>query len=190
MVLLCCLLHSVTAQTFSAAATIGLTASQVNGDLLAGYNKLGLQGGLKVDINTNSNWIGSVELLYEQRGSRSKLGSGDARKMHLDYLSMPILVGYRDWAQDDYFRMLFEAGLSYGRLFRNEVSLLGIGESVEEFNKNDVSYILGATYYASPRFAYSFRYTNSLNFLLNLPDQPEFGRLRSFYLTFRVLYYL
>ncbi|MBX2814360.1 MAG: PorT family protein [Saprospiraceae bacterium] len=177
-------------QTFSAAVIAGANAAQVNGDLLAGYNKLGIHGGLRVSVEVANKIDGALELLFSQRGSRSSIGSGDPRKMHLNYVEVPLLIGYRDWPNEDYHRMLFEGGLSYGRLISNTVSLAGIEDSVDEFNPNDVSYLLGATYFGSSRVGYSFRYTNSLNFLLNDRERPEFGRLRSYFLSFRILFYL
>lgn len=188
--ILICFCSIAKSQTFTGAITVGLNAAQVNGDLLAGYNKLGFHAGLRVSTLLNEHLVGAVELLYSQRGSRSQLGSGDPRKLHLDYVEIPLMIGYRDWPSEDYHKMLFEGGLLFGRLINNKVSLVGIQDSVEEFNPNDVSYLMAATFFASKKVGYSIRYTNSLNFLLNDAERPEFGRLRSFFLTFRVVYIL
>ncbi len=176
--------------TFQASLVAGVNAAQINGDLLAGYNKLGLHGGLRVSVDFQDKLQGSVELLYSQRGSRSELSNSDPRKIHLNYIELPLLIGYKDWLKDDYYRILFEGGVSYGRLFSHNVSLLGVEDNVDAFNVHDVAYLLGATFYSNQRLGYSFRYSNSLNFLLNRPDEPEFGRLRSFWLSFRILYRL
>jgi len=176
--------------TFQAAVVAGISAAQINGDLLAGFNKVGLHGGLRVSVDFREKLRGSLELLLSQRGSRSELSNSDPRKIHLNYIELPILVGYKDWLKDDYYRILFEGGLSYARLFSSNVDVVGVRDQVDEFSENDIAYLLGVTYFSNEKLGYSFRYSNSLNFLLNQPDQPEFGRLRNFWLTFRMMYRL
>jgi hypothetical protein len=43
-------------------------STQVDGDDLAGFNKIGINVGPIIHINFNPNWSASMELLYSQKG--------------------------------------------------------------------------------------------------------------------------
>ena len=180
----------MTGQTFKAAVVLGANASQINGDQIAGFDKLGLQGGLKVMVDINDKLEGSMELLWSQRGSSSKTRAFDPFKIKLNYVEIPFMVGYKDWLKDDYYRMRFEGGISFGRLIDGKVETT-IGDlDVSEFSMNDISMLAGATYYSSEKVAFSMRYTHSINLLFNNARNNQFPRLRGYFLTFRMLYML
>ncbi len=177
-------------QTFEAGLVLGVNASQVNGDFLAGYDKLGLHTGLKVRVSTWEHIEWSVELLLSQRGSRPDIFTEDSRKIHLNYVEIPILIGFKDWQKDDFYKIRFEGGFSYGRLVSHKVSFQGVEEQIDEFNNNDLSFVIGAALFTSEKLGFSFRYTHSVTPLLNNKNSIEFARLRGFFLTFRSIYML
>ncbi len=177
-------------QTFEAGLILGVNASQVNGDFLAGYDKLGLHTGLKVRVSTWEHIEWSVELLLSQRGSRPDIFTEDSRKIHLNYVEIPILIGFKDWQKDDFYKIRFEGGFSYGRLVGHKVSFQGVEEQIDEFNNNDLSFVIGAALFTSEKLGFSFRYTHSVTPLLNNKNSIEFARLRGFFLTFRSIYML
>jgi hypothetical protein len=178
------------AQTFKAGIVAGANASQVNGDFLAGYDKLGIHLGLKVisPVSQKVDW--SLELLWSQRGSRADLFIQDPRKIHLDYVEIPLIFSYKDWLKNDMYKLRFEGGLSAGRLINNKVSIAGFENAVDQFNKTDFSFLVGSTFYSNPHLGFSLRFTNSINLLLNNKDTPGFSKLRGYFLTFRVVYIL
>ncbi len=177
-------------QTFEAGLILGVNASQVNGDFLAGYDKLGLHTGLKVRVSTWEHIEWSVELLLSQRGSRPDIFTEDSRKIHLNYVEIPILIGFKDWQKDDFYKIRFEGGFSYGRLVGPKVSFQGVEEQIDEFYNNDLSFVIGAALFTSEKLGFSFRYTHSVTPLLNNKNSIEFARLRGFFLTFRSIYML
>ncbi len=177
-------------QTFEAGLILGVNASQVNGDFLAGYDKLGLHTGLKVRVSTWEHIEWSVELLLSQRGSRPDIFTEDSRKIHLNYVEIPILIGFKDWQKDDFYKIRFEGGFSYGRVVGHKVSFQGVEEQIDEFNNNDLSFVIGAALFTSEKLGFSFRYTHSVTPLLNNKNSIEFARLRGFFLTFRSIYML
>lgn len=177
-------------QTFEAGLILGVNASQVNGDFLAGYDKLGLHTGLKVRVSTWEHIEWSVELLLSQRGSRPDIFTEDSRKIHLNYVEIPILIGFKDWQKDDFYKIRFEGGFSYGRLVDHKVSFQGVEEQINEFNNNDLSFIIGAALFTSEKLGFSVRYTHSVTPLLNNKNSIEFAKLRGFFLTFRSIYML
>ena len=55
---------------FNGGYTLGVTAAQVRGDGIEGFNKLGLHGGAVVEVRQFQNLGFQLGLLYNQKGSR------------------------------------------------------------------------------------------------------------------------
>ena len=184
-------------QQFNAGLIAGFNASQIDGDKLAGYDKLGLTGGIKSIYQLNDRMELSLELLYSMRGSQSDINSSAGlgiRKLHLDYLSLPLLYTYKDWYQqeNDYYRIHFSAGFSFGRLFNYAVRdfEFEIESGNGTLQKNDFSIIADIAYYTGPHWAFSFRYNRSLNNLYTEIDEDQaiFIRLKGYFLSLRCMY--
>jgi len=110
-------------QKFKGAIVGGINLSQIDGDELAGFNKIGLTGGFKLNYPVATKTDLSVEMLYSGRGSNSVLGFGGNGSVNvaLQYLEAPILVRFKDWyiEDSDYHKASAHAGLSVGYLFDN-----------------------------------------------------------------------
>ncbi len=181
-------------QRFKAGLVLGLNAAQVNGDDNGGYNKLGLQGGLRGVVILRDKMEILLEMLYSQRGSRSKTNQFPAGlKINLQYVEVPVMFGYKDWyiEEDDYYKVQVIGGLMYSRLFSAEIdgSVNHDGE-VDNLNNNDYGYTLGAELFLSKHFGFSFRFSRSINLLYNKDkhDQQGINSLRGFFLSFRSMY--
>ena len=61
-----------TAQNFDAGFTLGLTATQVDGDGYGGFDKAGPIAGIWVSRNFKGSWMGRMELRYAQKGTLRK----------------------------------------------------------------------------------------------------------------------
>lgn len=172
---------------FHAGLKLGLTASQINGDNLAGYNKLGLTGGIKLLSNVSKRADVGLEILYSQRGAKSRRSASEYNYnlIDLQYIEIPIYFNLKDWlTEDKFYRMNFQAGLSYSRLFNsNTEDYHYFIIAAEEFNKSDISWLLGASYFVNRHFAISARYNRSLNKLWN-PPGPQKSIWVAHFLTF------
>lgn len=188
-----CLVYSANSQNrFNGALVFGFNAAQIDGDLLAGYNKLGLMGGVKLDYRLDEPWYLELELLYSQRGSQSELladGSVPIRKINLQYIEIPILARYKDWWIDDggYYKVDAEAGLSYAYMFDSNSSQGSFIWETEDFNKHDISFTLGVNYYLTKHWGFGFRYTRSITRLYINPETDE-RDLLGYFLSFRTQY--
>ncbi len=182
-------------QRFKAGIAFGLNGSQLQGDDVGGYNRLGLQGGLRaVTILTDKSEL-VLEMLYSQRGSYSKYGSpkcpnGDI-SIGLQYVEVPVTYCYKDWYQeeDGYYRLQACGGLSYSRLISAKALGSCHDDLVDKFNQNDVGIVLGVEYFTSPRFLFGARWSRSLTLLYN-KDKHDPGRnsLWGYFLSFRGVY--
>ncbi len=188
-------------QRFSAGIVGGLNASQIDGDQLAGFDKLGLTGGIKAIVNFESAIDLSVEFLYSQRGSRPDIFTPELDpdiEVHLNYAEIPVYVTLGDWWQEEgqYHKVSVHAGLSYARLISARTfdyyhpSDQSLDKLVPFFNDNDLSWLVGASYRMSSKWGITGRYTRGITPLLN-PAKHNLAieRLLSYYLTFRIDYY-
>jgi hypothetical protein len=161
---------------FKAGPVVGITASQIDGDLSAGYNKLGLQGGLRVIGRLRPRTEGSLEFLFSQRGCQSELLKGNRFDdfpfgVTLNYVEIPVQWHYKDWLIEgadeskNYYRMAFNIGLSYARLIStkldDETSWLR-GIVPDYLKKNDVSFVVGFNFFANRHLVFTARYNRSI----------------------------
>lgn len=179
----CVFLLPLQGQTFKAGLVFGITASQINGDDSAGFNKPGLEGGLKSSVNLTEKSDISLEILYSQRGAKDEATSnGTVQDIYrTTYVAVPVIYSYKDWLTDDYYRVNFHAGLSYGRLIDAELDNDDDNTAfVNAWRENDLSFLVGASYFVNKHFALTFRYNRSIILLYrNEPGNTDFPGRRS-----------
>ncbi len=188
-------------QRFSAGIVGGMNASQIDGDMLAGFDKVGLTGGIKAIVNFESAIDFNIEFLFSQRGSRPDIFNPDYDpdiNISLVYAEIPVYLTLGDWWQEEgqYHKVSAHAGLSYGRLITAKTTdyfhpiEMSLDLLVPFFNENDISWLLGATYRLSENWGLTGRYTNGILPLLN-PKKHNLAaaRLTSYFITFRLDYY-
>jgi hypothetical protein len=194
------LINSLSAQNrFGGGVVVGFNAAQMDGDFAAGFHKVGLNAGVRgtARLNDDGRWLLTTEMLLSQRGARTveRDGANPDWKATLNYLEVPVLISYLDWAQDEgaYYKVHFTAGVSYGRLFSTKVSdpFIHPRAAVDVFEQNDVSYTGGVSYFLSRNLGFSFRYSRSFNYLFNpikYKTDPVLGgltALQGYFLTFQ-----
>jgi hypothetical protein len=212
-----CVLTVVQAQKYSspfkAGATLGINMTQIDGDDQFGYNRRGLNFGLRGAVILRKNMDISTELLYSERGTEpnetEKARNKRTTIIALQYAEVPLLFNYyHNKADDGHYRWNFYAGISYGRLLRSQVSVLkgyNLTDSVQQnlVNTNglksaDFSFIIGVKRYFTNRVGLSVRHTNSLNLLYENPVPATITRgiiltrnytsFRSYFVSFNVFY--
>jgi hypothetical protein len=197
------IINSLSAQNrFGGGLLLGFNAAQMDGDRAAGYNKVGLNAGLRgtIRLNDDGKWRLSTEMLFSQRGARTIERDLVITnwQLTLNYLEVPVTVSYLDWYQPEqnYYKVHFSAGLSYGRLFSTQVSEIFSHprEVVDIFQQNDISYTFGLSYFISRHWGFTTRYTRSFNYLFNPQNHREdpilsgLAALQGYFLTFQVGY--
>ena len=159
------------AQGFESSILLGFTASQIDGDNLAGFHKLGLTGGMNVSRKIGSRYFGKLEFLYSQRGSQSGLSLGtpaDMSRTHLNYIEIPVLFGINDWLSPDgdFYKVRAETGISYGYLISANSTDPQFEMDVINFRRSILSYSIGAAYSINKRWTMNARYTRDISTLL------------------------
>ncbi len=184
--------QSLFSQKFGGNLIMGFNASQIDGDQLAGYNKVGFCAGIGTNYELKEPWQINVDFLFSQRGSQSKLFPDEyepIRKLTLNYIELPVYVSYKDWKIKDegYYKAEGFAGVSLGRLISVKNSLGEKDINQDNFLKNDLSYLIGAKFNFNKNWGVSFRYTRSFT---RLYKSPIDGRksLLSYFLNFNLIY--
>ena len=167
IILSCASIQMQAQQGFEARAILGFNASQIRGDQLAGYDKLGLYGGVQVVYPLNSRWDVGIELAFSQKGSQAELSLGtpiDVQRTTLNYLEIPVIAIIKDWYIEDggYYKVKAHGGFSYARLFDVKSSNGLFENDTGNFKKNDFAIIIGLAYAFKPKLDLGVRYSNSL----------------------------
>lgn len=182
------------AQTFEAGAGVGFNMSQIDGDDLFGFRRIGASAGPILAINTARRWQVNTGILFSQLGSaRGKYDTpSDYDNIRVNFVEVPLVMRFKDWlGKDDdgeYFRVGFEGGLTYGRLINFKTIAL-TGEDVTEFkdyNPTSLNINFGATYFVNSKLAVHAHWAKQLNDL----DNAENETLVSRYINLMLYYYL
>ncbi len=174
---------STQTQKFKAMAIVGLNASQIDGDNLYGFHKLGIQTGGRLSYQNSKILDVAMEMLYSQRGSAVRIfGNKEGDKISLQYIELPLLVSVRDWLIEEggYYKVRAEAGLSYGYLF----GVQSPGYNEVYFRQHDLSWLIAAGIQFTKRVGCSLRYTSSFGNMYRDPAAGA-GSLQGYFLTLR-----
>jgi opacity protein-like surface antigen len=150
------------AQRFNGGALVGICASQVDGDTYAGFDKVGLQGGVFVNTKFTKAWGAQMEIKYNAKGARKKTSKDDPEKysLTLHYIDLPLMINFT--VMD---KFILDAGFVPGYLFakNGEKGEFKIpDEDISSFKKVDFSWLLGLNYKITDNFIANIRYSYSL----------------------------
>ncbi len=169
---------------FTTSAFFGTTATQVQGDALAGFDKLGITGGIGTVYQFNKSWGLGFELSYIQKGSRKVQNPDSADfsyyKMALHYAEVPVFLRYK------YKKIWFEAGPTFGILIAaSEENSDGILAYSAPFKQFELGIMGGVAYQFNQNWGVKFRTTESISSIRDTPayDKGALGRFRGQYNT-------
>lgn len=157
------------AQVFKAGITAGPTFSQIEGDVVAGFYKVGFQAGVVSDVYINDQFSWGIEILYSKRGSASAFNptttDGDFR-IRMDYVEVPLIFKYNDKN-----KMTGYVGVSFNRLLTAElidqfdnVDLAFFEDPINPTKKTDIQGIIGFSYATSPVFNLGVRWNRGITY--------------------------
>lgn len=155
------------AQEFRLGYIAGLTATQVDGDNLSGYNKIGPHVGVFVDRALGEKFNMRAEFLFTIKGAKNYIDIDnitDPFKSSFYYIEVPFMLNYR------IKKFQVEAGPSFGVLmyaFNNDKTGKYVTTSL--YNRLDWEMNLGLSYqlkehlFIYSRFAYSLTCLDGVN---------------------------
>jgi hypothetical protein len=170
-------------QRFKAAPLLGFNLSQIDGDDLSGYHRIGLAAGGRVAAVLHPRWRLTLELQYIQQGSsrgRNEF-SGSLDKVALQFVEAPLMVQFLEW------KFQINLGASYGRLIQYRV-IDNTGSDVsDQFTYQPDQFFLlgGLTFLFTDHVGLDLRLSRALT---DLQGMEGGGRLTSRNITVRFLY--
>ncbi len=161
---------SLPAQKFKAGALIGISATQISGDDLGGFDKAGLVAGGMVSTSISEKFDMAMEITFFQKGSKknSKPEKGDytSYNLRLNYIEVPVLF---QWMYSK--RFTFEAGPTFGALlsYKEENELGEIPwDPPRPFDNFELGITGGMRVHFAQNFSSVFRLSSSV-----LPVRPH-----------------
>tara|TARA_Y100000385_G_C13105820_1_gene647724 strand:- start:3133 stop:3741 length:609 start_codon:yes stop_codon:yes gene_type:complete len=180
------------AQGFEAKIFGGINSSQLQGDNLSGFDKIGLHTGLGVEYGFLKNSIG-LELIFNQKGSASKNDGNNLPQRvstTLNYLQIPVLYSINSWYNEtnNFYHIGIHAGPYFSTLFSTNSSDPGLERFTDNFRKTDFGAVFGFQYRISHNISSILRYDQSFLKIYNNPSNRVSGIL-SYLVTLRLEYY-
>ena len=166
------------AQRFLGAVVGGMNISQVDGDEVYGFKKVGGHFGLAAILPIQKKWDITLETVFNQKGANEKsqytywhydtisgildstLYTG-AYNLRLNYVEVPLMVHYTDRQ-----KYTVGAGFSYGRLvsskeIEHDGNIPPYSDTVN-FNKNDFDVLLDLQIRVYKGLKFNVRYSYSM----------------------------
>jgi opacity protein-like surface antigen len=168
-------------QHFHGGIVAGFTASQVDGDSYAGYNKPGLLGGVFISTSLTPIIDARFEIKYASRGARNPASDDNtgAYRLGLQYIDMPIVLSAR-------IKQLgfIELGVVPGYLFairgEKDDGILTEADKAA-YRKFDLGTLVGANINISKKITLNLRYSYSIFSIRDLESDGSyyswFGKL-------------
>jgi len=152
-------------QNFNAGSIIGINTSQVSGDNLGGFNKLGFRiGGF---VHRSFDRIDAqIELQYINKGSRELIEKNtynEGYKFQANYLEIPVSI-----KKNIYTNTNVELGGSIGHLLNWSEQYDGLDNYGIDVKKIEYSIHIGIEYQINTNFYFNTRLSNSI-----LPIRPH-----------------
>lgn len=143
---------------FNAGLQMGLCASQIDGDLYAGYYKAGFVFGGYVNRVIKNKFSWQMEMRHIGKGATKKVDkyNVDVYKVKLQYLEVPLMLQFKLNRH-----LTFEGGFSAAYLYHQKVEIYN-GGYTKDFSQTDISTLLGIKYSFWQRMAVSGRFSYSI----------------------------
>ena len=94
LICICLICNDILSQSFDGGLLAGLTTSQISGDNLGGFNKLGIAIGFFTQRNISEKSKLKFELSYFQKGSKNNNLNLNLNSFKLDYIDAPFYFSY------------------------------------------------------------------------------------------------
>lgn len=158
--------RSTSNSNFKGGVRAGFTATQISGDDLTGFHKLGAYAGAFVNypLSDNLKWKIQPELDFVMKGSHTFYSSGNNASisqkyaLNIGYCEVPLLV---KWQPVNNFEIEF--GPAFGvLLYQRETNSNGVMRYRPNFRQFEFSAMGGVSYLLKEHYGISLRYSNSI----------------------------
>ena len=157
---------SIQAQNFGGGLIAGVSTSQVAGDLLGGFNKIGFLAGAYTSLNVKENISFQFEITYIEKGSRNpNLYKNTIQEITLSYVEVPISINLQQKENLGVEVGILPAFIISSKMndeFTDEI------EIAPSFEKYDFGVFAGINYHITDNIILNTRISNSI-----IPIRPH-----------------
>ncbi len=151
-------------QSFDAGIRAGVSASQISGDYIQGYNKPGIYAGIFTSLDLSPRSLILLEMNYVEKGSRQiarpDKGVFRSYRLMLNYIELPVAYEYFINQQ-----LAVAGGLSFGVLLNrsnNEEDEGGVISQTKPFRNYELALNMGGMYWFLDNMAAGIRHSVSI----------------------------
>lgn len=165
---------------FQPAIIAGFNATQVAGDNLAGYRKLGFNGGAGAFVHFAKKFSASFEILYSNKGSSNSNNEifvdqdgilHYSYKLVLDYIELPFLINFHDKEV-----LIAGVGIVYTNLVRYKEFRGGLEYIIDNpYKLAGVEGLISITFVFKKALGFNLRYAYSLADIRKIPVEYKNG---------------
>ena len=152
---------NIQAQNFGGGLIAGIATSQVSGDQLGGFNKVGFLVGAFTNKSISPLLSIQMEMTYIQKGSNNpKMNENSISDISLSYVEIPLLLKYQQSNT-----IAIEGGIETAFLISssdNDIYGKISATNTREFNTTDIGIFIGLDYSISARLRLNSRISNSI----------------------------
>ena len=160
------LTYNTNAQSFGGGIIAGASTSQVAGDLLGGFNKIGFLAGAYTSLNVKESISFQFEITYIEKGSRNPKIHEDNTpdEITLSYIEVPLSINLQQKEN-----LGVEVGILPAFLINAEMNdYLYLSEIDSAFAKYDFGIFAGINYHITDNIILNTRISNSI-----IPIRPH-----------------
>ena len=156
---------SIQAQNFGGGLIAGASTSQVAGDNLAGFNKIGWVAGAYTNLKIKENLQVQLEIIYIEKGSRNpNLHKNIIQEITLSYVEVPISINLQQKEN-----LGIELGILPAFIMSSKMNdYFSEIEIDPSFEKYDFGIFVGINYHLSKKIILNSRISNSI-----IPIRPH-----------------
>lgn len=171
---------------FSAQIITDVNFSQIRGDLLAGYHRVGYGAGLDISYKMADRWRTHIRLMYRNVGSRNSPHSSVKRSINVHMAQIPVYASYLTWWDNGLPRIHFDIGMAYGRIVNTSINFPAWEENLRPIQKNDYSVLAGMGFWFNHHHGLRIAYHRSISTLMK--NDPEDISWKLYYISMQYQY--
>jgi hypothetical protein len=166
VVLFCGILsNNCNAQNFGGGLIVGVSTSQVAGDMLGGFNKIGLMAGAYTNLKVKENMSFQFEITYIEKGSRNpNIHKNTIQEITLSYVEVPISINLQQKENLGVELGVLPAFITSSKM-NDDYSETNISPT---FEKYDFGIFAGINYHITDNIILNTRISNSI-----IPIRPH-----------------
>ena len=168
------LTYNTNAQSFGGGIIVGASTSQVAGDLLGGFNKIGILAGAYTNLKVKESLSFQFEITYIEKGSRnpnmheSNHPNYQKIEITLSYIEMPLTINLQqkeNLGVELGIIPAFNMSSSWNSAIEKNIS---VPKTTPQYKKYDLGVCAGINYHITDNIILNTRISNSI-----IPIRPH-----------------